>query len=1060
MASPARNPQIQVRKSNYLNTILKVNLSSSTRRWKTGLLQALGVVFLLTAPGCDFDIPEKFEMPTWFLDIKLPLVQTKYEMSDLANPDYHIYPTEDSMGFQIIYEGELEPQTIEPEYLKVDFPGGYLDVDIPEISFPGIPAEGIALPSIPPVDQKFDMVYYNQEIYTDTAGNNFSFPITEKKVMTAENYNSQIIDKPGLFVNTLLGFIWESLASLNPLDLTLDSMIADLELDPPILKSIDTINIADTEGSSFETYFENRGIPTNFAPAYSQLVTSSSTELNDTLVYHNAGILATGEYFSDTTMLGGKGLCNFIELAANGLVEYAEEGTFVELWPPGNAEGHAPSDSIYVKLKIALVLEQFSGIDVTTNAVDLPVPLPEIAFPAASASGGGTTRLELFRCLLEEGDGVPETSNFLQIIDLQSTLPFDIDFLMDFKNFFPPPEKDSVKIDITLESGVPYNDYFNLNGYTLRAEHYPDSPIGELELDVAVSIPEQKAVIPFDTDEIGSFGLGVRFGSLLFNELEAYIYQGFPSVPTEQELPQGFKGATLADVRIQFIMNSQIRLPVKMNMEFIAIDVFNETTRLVVEVDTVGYPSLDSPGDTSKTIIELNRFGTQITIYESTSDSLPSYDSLTVPCDGCGTIIDVMAANPATLIVNAEARIDGRGTIVAGASLGGAFRLVAPFALILEPMTIMSQPTVLEEMDYQTRNRIRSSLIQSDMVFDITNALPFGADLSVLLSNAEFFPTDTTMDMLADFRDSMAIEQGWNSTDDVYIIKNCADLSPDNGNIYIFNVMTDYNECIDGMPYIIRSDGSGVDTVLSYVDTLFKFILPSPERLYTDEDADSLGVPTGMVAEPGTATYASILDTNRLRLITDYGDHYVLPRFHLEGTDSQMVFISINDYLEVGSFITFRVSSTGMFAPANSELVITSPNGGKTLYTDQTHTIGWRTFGDISKINLHYSIDPDSNINAKNEWHWAGDNGGIIAEDIPNDGTYDWDISGLDSTDFLRIRITSVEKVVLNTETDENEIARDINGWYLKVRNSNTVISTSEPGFIGPHRSEHGRKLQ
>ncbi|GIT40616.1 MAG: hypothetical protein Ct9H300mP9_4660 [Candidatus Neomarinimicrobiota bacterium] len=172
--------------------------------------------------------------------------------------------------------------------------------------------------------------------------------------------------------------------------------------------------------------------------------------------------------------------------------------------------------------------------------------------------------------------------------------------------------------------------------------------------------------------------------------------------------------------------------------------------------------------------------------------------------------------------------IDGRGTIVAGASLGGGFKLVAPFALIMEPMTILSQPTVLEEMDYQTRNRIRSSLIQSDMVFDITNALPFGAELSILLSNAEFFPTDTTRDMLTDFRDSMAAEQGWNPSDFVYIIKNCADLSPDNGDIYIFNVMTDHNECIDGMPYIIRSDGTGVDTVISYVDTLFKFILPFP----------------------------------------------------------------------------------------------------------------------------------------------------------------------------------------------------------------------------------------
>ena len=137
---------------------MKVDLSSSTPRWKTGLLHTLGVIFLLIAPGCDFDVPEKFEMPTWFIDIKLPLVQTKYEMGDLANPDYHIYPTEDSMGFQVMYEGMLEPQTIEPEYLKVDFPGGYLDVDIPEISFPGIPASGLELPAIPAIDQKFDIV--------------------------------------------------------------------------------------------------------------------------------------------------------------------------------------------------------------------------------------------------------------------------------------------------------------------------------------------------------------------------------------------------------------------------------------------------------------------------------------------------------------------------------------------------------------------------------------------------------------------------------------------------------------------------------------------------------------------------------------------------------------------------------------------------------------------------------------------------------------------------------------------------------------------------------------
>ena len=43
--------------------------------------------------------------------------------------------------------------------------------------------------------------------------------------------------------------------------------------------------------------------------------------------------------------------------------------------------------------------------------------------------------------------------------------------------------------------------------------------------------------------------------------------------------------------------------------------------------------------------------------------------------------------------------------------------------------------------------------------------------------------------------------------------------------------MTDYSECIDGLPYIVKSNGSGTDTIFSYVDTLFKFLLPDPESV-------------------------------------------------------------------------------------------------------------------------------------------------------------------------------------------------------------------------------------
>ena len=271
--------------------------------------------------------------------------------------------------------------------------------------------------------------------------------------------------------------------------------------------------------------------------------------------------------------------------------------------------------------------------------------------------------------------------------------------------------------------------------------------------------------------------------------------------------------------------------------------------------------------------------------------------------------------------------------------------------------------------------------------------------------------------------------------------------------------MTDFSECIDGIPYIVRSDGSGVDTVISYVDTLFKFILPDPNRLYTSEDEDTLGFPEGMVAEPGKSTYATGLDTNRVRLITDYGDHYVMPRFQINSTDSQMIFLSVNDHLEVGSFITFRVSSSGAFASANTELVIVKPNGGQTLYTDQSYDIKWRTYGEgISAVNIYYSTSSDTNISAGIDGYWTGINGGIIAEEVSSVvglNTYEWDLSGFAEQDSVRIRIVSKEKVALDPKTQQNVKARDMNGWYLKIRNPgrSSSVSISDQQFIGPRNT-------
>jgi hypothetical protein len=459
-------------------------------------------------------------------------------------------------------------------------------------------------------------------------------------------------------------------------------------------------------------------------------------------------------------------------------------------------------------------------------------------------------------------------------------------------------------------------------------------------------------------------------------------------------------------------------------MEFKGYNSLGELTYVPVIIDTIGFPLTDSNLDTAMTIIGLSKLGTTITIYESVDDSLPSYSVTNAPCDTCSTIIDLLASNPVSLIITPEVKVDGRGSIEANKAIAGGFRVTIPFVLQLEPMTFMGGiATEIETFEHDTRYKIRNSLLETELVSTITNALPFGAEISVLMSNDSLFPTDTTWEQLGIFRDSLAVWGILNATDSLYILRKCSDISPDSGLVYIFNVMTDFSECFDGLPYIVKYNGSGTDTIISYVDTLFKFSLPNPESFYGADD--STGYPEGMVAVPGTGVYSSIIDTSQIFLLTDYGNHYTMPRFHLPGTDSVGVFLSVEDYMEISSFITFRLSSSGAFGETKPELIITYPNGGQTLYNDQTYEILWSVGGSSSeKVDLYYSTHGDSTT-YKAANCVLTDNWTEIESGLDNLGSYSWDLatSGLSETDSLRLKIVS-----------SNGKACDINGHYIKIR--------------------------
>ncbi len=97
----------------------------------------VGLLVIIIA-ACDFQSPSDFVVPTWFIDIKLPLVSKRFPMGDLVDTTNSIYPTEDSAGFQILFTGSIDSASTEEMELGVRFPGGYMEQVIPKDDIAGI----------------------------------------------------------------------------------------------------------------------------------------------------------------------------------------------------------------------------------------------------------------------------------------------------------------------------------------------------------------------------------------------------------------------------------------------------------------------------------------------------------------------------------------------------------------------------------------------------------------------------------------------------------------------------------------------------------------------------------------------------------------------------------------------------------------------------------------------------------------------------------------------------------------------------------------------------------
>ena len=669
----------------------------------------------------------------------------------------------------------------------------------------------------------------------------------------------------------------------------------------------------------------------------------------------------------------------------------------------GNLITIEKGDSVQANIEIAL---KITGIDSAVASIaetEIPLDIPEILFPSVA---------EIFSGKLKSPSAADV--NEIKINKIESGYPANVDFLMNFRNFKPTAGKDSVKVDTALKKGASFSKIYNIDGYTFYNPAGQDSLISKLNIETSAKLKSQKTSIPLDGSDFGGMEVDVGMKGLHFESLEANVIQEFP--PTEFSIagmPLGFSGMKFVDTKLEIEMNNGIRLPVVLDFDMVGVNQEGDTSK-VNALSTLGSPS--QKGDTTKTIVRLSDLGTTTLKYKAPA-SIQYYDSTTIAAkNNETTIVELMSSNPATFTVKSRARIDGRGTLEDGMHIGGKYRMLAPFEVIMEPMTFISVTnTPVQEMNYENRNRIRSTLQSASMLFSVENKIPIAGDLSMLMSNLELFPLDTTVSALRNFKDSLVVKKNWLSSDSVYIVSKCDSLNPASSSIFIFDVMTDFSECINGLSYLVKSS-MGSDTVISYVDTLLKIPLPEPKSFHVVTNS---GVHAGQVREAGTITYSSPLSKERVRLMTDPGQPYMAPRFFLKGSDGKRVYLTTGDYLDINSSVTFSLSSTGMGAPAPNEIVIKFPNGGESIDKDTEVSIKWKTYGSIPKVDLAYFSGSDPDMEKDDGWI-------NISTEIANADSFSWTPSsttGLTSAkDSLRIRVKSSDGKI-----------RDMSGWYFSV---------------------------
>ncbi|MBP7886070.1 MAG: hypothetical protein KA076_02795 [Candidatus Marinimicrobia bacterium] len=508
-------------------------------------------------------------------------------------------------------------------------------------------------------------------------------------------------------------------------------------------------------------------------------------------------------------------------LIAESFYENVPAGATLSDGTPGNLNGAQLFDSIEVIVTAVMAGSQGQPVTIPANtdpfiAIKFDTNIEEIESFTGIPKPIVTTQNQLlppsnntiFKATIAQTTTSPLDTNFLDLT-IHNLMPFNLRMQVIFHNFYIRNEP--LTIDTIVQSGQIVENPARLDGYIFRnpdSTTVVDSFLVEIIATILPNAGEQVVTIPTDMGD-ASIDVNLYFARLKLDMLEGFFNESFDIPPMAiANIPTGLANVDFGQVflKLTFFNEIQARTNVSLVLRGLKKGVAPQT---ITEDGSIAKASPANP--IQESMMEI--------------DIAPIFNMV-----------------PDSILVSGQAIIpsDDTSRLQIGKAFWGFYEITVPFQVKIGPVTFIPvNSTEMAAIDPETRQKIRDGLIKSSIYTEIINDFPFSGNLSILMSNYDYFPLEP---------DSLDAGYFW-LNDTLYA----------------------------------RTDTGDVPII---IDTLLLVELPPPEAFNSN----------GSVKTPGFTLAETPLDSAKMEAILRDETHYIRPRVHFNATED---FVIVGYYDEV-----------------------------------------------------------------------------------------------------------------------------------------------------------------